>query len=48
MTIMMKATRIHAYGGPDAMRLEELPLPVPGPAQALVRRTETETELDWN
>ena len=34
---MMKAIRIHAYGGPDVMLLEELPLPVPGPAQALVR-----------
>jgi NADPH2:quinone reductase len=32
----MKAIRIHAYGGPDVMRLEELPMPVPGPAQALV------------
>jgi len=33
----MKAIRIHAYGGPEAMQLEELPMPVPGPAQALVR-----------
>jgi NADPH2:quinone reductase len=33
----MKAIRIHAYGGPDVMQLEELPMPVPGPAQALVR-----------
>lgn len=33
----MKAIRIHAYGGPDVMRLEELPMPVPGPVQALVR-----------
>jgi len=34
---MMKAIRIHSYGGPEVMRLEELPLPVPGAAQALVR-----------
>jgi NADPH2:quinone reductase len=34
---MMKAIRIHAYGGPDVMQLEELPMPVPGPGQALVR-----------
>src|SRR6266446_9180863 len=34
---MMKAIRIHAYGGPDVMQLEELPMPAPGPAQALVR-----------
>jgi len=33
----MKAIRIHAYGGPDVMQLEELPMPVPGPEQALVR-----------
>jgi NADPH:quinone reductase len=33
----MKAIRIHAYGNPDVMQLEELPTPAPGPAQALVR-----------
>jgi NADPH2:quinone reductase len=33
----MKAIRIHAYGAPDVMRLEELPTPVPGPGEALVR-----------
>jgi NADPH:quinone reductase len=34
---MMKAIRIHAYGGPDVMQWEELPMPLPGPEQALVR-----------
>jgi NADPH2:quinone reductase len=33
---MMKVIRVHACGGPDAMRLEELPLPAPGPGQVLV------------
>ena len=33
----MKAIRIHAYGGPEVMRLEELPMPSPGPGEALVR-----------
>jgi len=33
----MHAIRIHSYGSPDVMRLEELPTPVPGPRQALVR-----------
>jgi NADPH2:quinone reductase len=33
----MKAVRIHAYGGPDVIQLEELPLPVPGTRQVLVR-----------
>jgi NADPH2:quinone reductase len=35
--MVMKAIRIHSYGGPEVMRLEELPMPVPGVAQALVR-----------
>ena len=33
----MEAIRIHEYGGPDVMRLEELPTPVPGSGEALVR-----------
>jgi NADPH:quinone reductase len=33
----MHAVRIHAYGGPEVMQLEELPMPVPGLGQALVR-----------
>jgi NADPH2:quinone reductase len=33
----MHAVRIHSYGGPEEMCLEELPLPVPGPEQALLR-----------
>jgi NADPH2:quinone reductase len=33
----MQAIRIHAYGGPQVMQLEELPTPVPGPGEALVR-----------
>jgi NADPH2:quinone reductase len=34
---LMRAIRIHTYGGPEVMQWEELPTPVPGPAQALVR-----------
>ncbi len=34
---MMRAIRIHAYGGPEVMQWEELPMPVPGPGQARVR-----------
>jgi NADPH:quinone reductase len=33
----MKAIRVHAYGGPDALKLDELPVPEPGPGQALVK-----------
>jgi NADPH:quinone reductase len=32
----MKAIRVHQYGGPEVMQLEELPTPEPGPGQALV------------
>jgi NADPH2:quinone reductase len=33
----MKAIRLHAFGGPDVLKLEELPIPEPGPGQALVK-----------
>lgn len=33
----MRAIRVHEFGGPEAMRLEELPTPKPGAGQALVR-----------
>ena len=33
----MKAIRVHQYGGPEVMRLEELPTPSPGPGEVLVR-----------
>ncbi len=33
----MRAIRIHSFGEPAVMRLEELPTPVPGPGQVLVR-----------
>jgi NADPH2:quinone reductase len=33
----MKAIRVHTFGGPDVMRLEECPDPKPGPNQVVVR-----------
>lgn len=33
----MKAIRVHAAGGPEVLRLEEVPVPEPGPGQLLVR-----------
>src|SRR5688500_11418889 len=33
----MRAVRIHATGGPEALSLDTLPVPQPGPGQALVR-----------
>jgi len=34
---MTHAVRIHAYGGPEQMRWEDVPTPDPGPGEALVR-----------
>ena len=33
----MKAIRIHSVGGPEALRLDDVPQPRPGPGQALIR-----------
>ncbi|MGH7152300.1 MAG: quinone oxidoreductase family protein [Acetobacteraceae bacterium] len=35
---MTKAIRIHAYGGPEVMKWEDVPTPEPGPGEALVRQ----------
>jgi NADPH2:quinone reductase len=33
----MKAIRVHEFGGPEVMRLEDVPVPTVGPGQVLVR-----------
>src|SRR2546428_7397768 len=33
----MKAIRVSAYGGPEVLKLEEIPAPQPGAGQVLVR-----------
>jgi len=33
----MRAIRVHAFGGPDVLKIEDLPDPTPGPAEVLVR-----------
>jgi NADPH2:quinone reductase len=33
----MKAIRVHQFGGPEVLKLEEMPTPWPGPGQVLVR-----------
>ena len=33
----MRAIRIHAYGGPEVMRVEEVPMPIPQAGQVVVR-----------
>ena len=36
---MPKAIQVHAYGGPEVMRYEDVALPAPGPGQIHVRQT---------
>jgi len=33
----MKAIRVHKFGGPEVMQIEEVPTPKPGPGQVLVQ-----------
>src|SRR6202041_2309414 len=33
----MKAIQVHEFGGPEVLRLEEIPTPKPGPGQVLVK-----------
>ncbi|MEJ2699839.1 MAG: alcohol dehydrogenase catalytic domain-containing protein, partial [Desulfuromonadales bacterium] len=33
----MKAIRVHEFGDPEVMRIEEVPDPEPGPGQVLIR-----------
>jgi NADPH:quinone reductase-like Zn-dependent oxidoreductase len=44
----VRALRIHGYGGPEVMRLDEVPVPVPGAGQVLVRvRAAAVNPIDW-
>jgi NADPH:quinone reductase-like Zn-dependent oxidoreductase len=33
----MKAARIHKFGPPDVIAIEEIPQPIPGPGELLIR-----------
>jgi NADPH:quinone reductase-like Zn-dependent oxidoreductase len=44
----MRAWRAHAYGGPDVLRFDEMPLRQPGPGEVLVRvRAASANPIDW-
>ena len=44
----MRALRIHSYGGPEVMRLDEVPVPVAGAGQVLVKaRAASLNPIDW-
>lgn len=44
----MRALRIHAYGGPEVMRLDEVPVPRAGPGERLVKLAAASVNpIDW-
>lgn len=44
----MRAMRVHAYGGPETMRVDEVPVPEPGPGEILVRLAAASINpIDW-
>ncbi len=44
----MRALRIHAHGGPEVLRLEDVPVPQPGPGEVLVRLAAASVNpIDW-
>jgi len=44
----MRALRIHAYGGPEVMRIDPVPLPSPSAGQVLVKvRAASINPIDW-
>ncbi len=45
----MKAIRVHEFGGPEVLRLEEVPTPEPGSGEVLVRmRRQVMTAPAWS
>lgn len=48
MATTMRAVRQHGYGGPEALRLDDVPVPVAGPGQLLVRvHAASVNPIDW-
>src|SRR4051812_29539006 len=48
MAAMMKAVRIHTYGGLEVLAYDEVPVPTPGPGEFLVRiHAASVNPVDW-
>jgi NADPH:quinone reductase-like Zn-dependent oxidoreductase len=48
MTETMRAIRFHSYGGPEVLRLEDIPRPMPTGSQVLVRvHASSVNPIDW-
>jgi NADPH:quinone reductase-like Zn-dependent oxidoreductase len=44
----MRAVRIHAYGGPEVMRIDDVPMPTPSTGQVRVKvRAASVNPIDW-
>ena len=44
----MRAVRIHGYGGPEVLRIDEVPVPVPSAGQVLVKVLAASINpIDW-
>ncbi len=44
----MRAVRMHAYGGPEVLKVDEIPVPEPGPGEVCVRiHASSVNPIDW-
>ena len=43
----MKAIRVHQFGGPEVLKLEEIPTPKPEAGQVLLRVVDHREPLVW-
>lgn len=47
-SLRMRAARVHAYGGPETMRLDEVPMPTPSAGERLVSLAAASVNpIDW-
>lgn len=47
-SLKMQAVRVHAYGGPETMRVDEVPMPTPGVGERLVSLSAASINpIDW-